>query len=348
MPDRGNGHDEKIRCGGCGAKVGARALGEVLQRLAEEDATGINPSAEDAAIITPPAGQVMLQSVDFFRAFIDDPYLVGKIAANHCLGDIYAMGARPASALAVASVPFSHPRIMQDTLYQLLRGALATLQPANVSLLGGHSSEAAELAFGLTVNGFSDGAEPLTKAGLRAGQALILSKPLGTGTLLAANMLHRARGSWIEVALEVMQQSNLQAALIMRQHGASACTDITGFGLLGHLLEMLQASGARACLTIDAIPLLPGARECLEQGWLSTLHGENAWHQQQLNRKPSACPASEQILYDPQTAGGLLFAIPAKQTAVCLDDLQRAGYQAACIGEVCPGDAANPALVTLL
>ncbi len=348
MPTPVNRPEQRMRCGGCGAKVGASALSQVLQRLAEEDGESVDPAAEDAAILHPPPGQLMLQSVDFFRAFIDDPYLVGKIAANHCLGDIYAMGATPASALAVANVPYSHPRIMQDTLYQLLRGALATLGQANVRLLGGHSGEAAELAFGLTVNGFSGNAEPLTKAGLQPGQALILTKPLGTGTLLAANMLHRAQGRWIEAALESMQQSSLRAAVIMRHYGATASTDITGFGLLGHLLEMLRASGCGARLELDAIPLLPGAAQCLERGWLSSLHEDNAWHEQAVSRACSGRSASEQILYDPQTAGGLLFAVPRAESDACLAALRLASYRAASIGEVCPLDPAATAMVQLV
>ena len=327
---------QRMRCGGCGAKVGAEALQQVLQRLARENGIGNAAVIEDAAVSTPPAGQQMLQSIDFFRAFIDDPYLVGKIAANHCLGDIYAMGARPDSALALANVPFSHLRIMQDTLYQLMRGAIETLQQAGVSLLGGHSSEAAELAFGLTVNGFIEPGAALPKAGLQPGQALILTKPLGTGTLLAANMLHLARGRWVEGALESMQQSNAQAAVIMRRHGATACTDITGFGLLGHLLEMLQASGYGARLVLDAIPILPGAGECLRRGWFSSLHRDNAWHGSQLTHSAEELSASMQILYDPQTAGGLLFGIPPDETEACLAALEQASYRAARVGEICP------------
>jgi selenide,water dikinase len=340
--------EQWMRCGGCGAKVGASTLSQVLRRLAEEDGESVDPAAEDAAIVRPPSGQLMLQSVDFFRAFIDDPYLVGKIAANHCLGDIYAMGATPASALAVANIPYGHPRIMQDTLYQLLRGALDTLRQANVRLLGGHSSEAAELAFGLTVNGFSGGAEPLTKAGLQPGQALILTKPLGTGTLLAANMLQRAQGRWVEAALEAMQQSSLQAAAIMRHHGASACTDITGFGLLGHLLEMLRASGCGGRLALDTIPLLPGAAQCLEQGWFSSLHEDNAWHKQEVSGTPAGPSTSEQILYDPQTAGGLLFGVPPAEADACLAALRLASYRAAIIGEVCPLEPASTTRVQLV
>ncbi len=324
-----------MRCGGCGAKVGSEALQNVLQRLNADDGNDGAIAIEDAAVFTPPAGKQMVQTLDHFRAFIDDPYLVGKIGANHCLGDIYAMGATPDSALALANIPYSRSTMMQETLYQLMRGAADTLRAANTRLLGGHSSEAAELAFGLSVNGYIAPGQALLKSGLEPGQALVLGKPLGTGTLLAANMRHAAKGRWIDTALETMQQSNAEAAAIMRRYGASACTDITGFGLLGHLLEMLQASGVAASLFVDAIPLLPGAEQCLEQGLFSSLHPDNALKVSAIsNAAAFSHSARIQILYDPQTAGGLLCGMAASRAAECVSALEAAGYQAAIIGRI--------------
>lgn len=334
--------DAAMRCGGCGAKVGSEALQNVLQRLhtdssinSDIDNNNSHIAIEDAAVFTPPAGMQMVQTLDHFRGFIDDPYLVGKIGANHCLGDIYAMGAKPDSVLALANIPYSRSQIMQETLYQLMRGAADTLQAANTRLLGGHSSEAAELAFGLSVNGYIAPGQALLKSGLEPGQALVLGKALGTGTLLAANMRHAAKGRWIDTALETMQQSNAEAAAIMRRYGASACTDITGFGLLGHLLEMLQASAVSASLFVDAMPLLPGAEQCLQQGLFSSLHPDNALKGSAINNEAafSHC-ARMQILYDPQTAGGLLCGVADSRAADCVRALEDAGYQAAIIGRI--------------
>ncbi len=331
--------DEEMRCGGCGAKVGSQALQRALQKLGEDTGSGAALAIEDAVVFTPPADRQMVQTMDHFRAFIDDPYLVGRIGANHCLGDIYAMGATPDSALALANIPYGHPRIMEDTLYQLMRGAVSTLQEADARLLGGHSGEAMELAFGMTVNGHVAPGQALLKSGLVAGQALVLSKPLGTGTLLAANMRHAARGRWIDGALENMQQSNATAATIIRQFGAGACTDVTGFGLLGHLLEMLHASGTGAGLFLDAIPLLPGAEQCLQKQLFSTLHPDNASVRSYIsNDVAQTHTARVDILFDPQTAGGLLCGIADERAKDCVAALKLAGYQAAVVGRVLDTD----------
>ena len=324
-----------MRCGGCGAKVGSDALQNVLQRLNLDHNSDAGIAIEDAAVFTPPAGKQLVQTLDHFRAFIDDPYLVGRIGANHCLGDIFAMGATPSSALALANIPYSRAPIMQESLYQLMRGATDTLQAANTRLLGGHSSEASELAFGLSVNGYITPGGALLKSGLERGQALVLGKPLGTGTLLAANMRHAAKGKWIDVALETMLQSNAEAARIIRNYGASACTDVTGFGLLGHLLEMLQASSVTASLFVDAIPLLPGAEQCLEQELFSSLHTDNALKAAAIGNAAAFSHSGHiEILYDPQTAGGLLCGINANRAADCVAALKAAGYQAAIIGRI--------------
>ena len=329
------------RCGGCGAKVGGDVLARVLARLPAEGATG-SAGFEDAALFEPPPGRQIVQTIDHFRAFIDDPYLFGAIAANHCLGDIYAMGAEPLSALALANVPFSHPRIAEDTLLQLMLGALSTLTTAGTRLLGGHTSEAAELAFGLTVNGAVAPGTALAKGGLQPGQCLILTKRLGTGTLLAAHMRHQCRARWLDQALQHMLMSNAAAAATLRRWGATGCTDVTGFGLLGHLVEMLQASGLAADLELAALPLLDGAEDCLSRGILSTLHPSNLAYAQALAGHCSTLERPrERALFDPQTAGGLLAGIPPRHLDACLRSLQQAGYPAVCIGRTHTGHPAG-------
>ncbi len=326
---------EQMRCGGCGAKIGKTVLQRVMAKLETNEnpdvVIGLN-APDDAAVIEPPVGKQWLQTVDYFRAFIDDPYLLGRIATNHCLSDIHAMGATAHSALAIATVPHANETLVEDTLLQLMSGAMDSLNEQHTTLIGGHSSEGAELGFGLSVNGTLDQTRLLTKGALSHGQVLILTKPLGTGTLLAANGMGQAQGRWIENALQHMLISNQRAATIMQQHQATACTDITGFGLLGHLLEMLTAANSAASLQLDKLPVLDGAIHCTANGWLSSLQPDNLHAEEGLiNRQNHSQHPHYPLLFDPQTSGGLLAALPATAADACLQDFQQQGYPAAAI-----------------
>jgi len=324
-----------MRCGGCAAKVGSDSLGRVMAALSpypsEEVVSGLR-EADDAAVIAPPAGRRLVQSVDYFRAFIDDPYLFGRIAALHCIGDVVAMGAEPHSAMAVATIPYAAPSVMESTLAQLMQGALETLLHERTALIGGHSNEGAELAFGLSVNGFADAASLLPKSGLVDGQCLVLGKALGTGVLLAANMAVAAQGRWIDAALESMLLSPSPAMRLLRRFGATACTDVTGFGLLGHLREMLRASALGAELYPDALPALPGALESFEAGYRSSLYDSNRGQFAGIVNADAleSSPVAD-LMLDPQTAGGLLAALPAERAADCVAALNAAGYRDACV-----------------
>ena len=191
------------------------------------------------------------------------------------MGDIHAMGGVPVSALVSVTLPFAAPGIVERDLEQLLRGVLQGLGEGGAVLIGGHTAEGAEMAVGLTINGTVGDGAPWRKGGARPGDRLILTKALGTGVLLAAEMARAARGRDVETALRGMVASNAAAVGILRKHRATACTDITGFGLGGHLLEMLQASGCGAVLDEAALPLLPGAADLLAAGHASTLHPAN-------------------------------------------------------------------------
>ena len=329
---------EAMRCGGCGAKVPAPVLRRALDRLPPQQKDGLDQgleSPDDAAVLTPPPGKALIQTVDQFRAFIDDPYLFGRIAANHCLGDIFAMGAEAHSALAAVMLPHGEDDKTSDDLYQLLAGATETLAEAGAVLAGGHTGEGAEMAFGLTVNGYADRDAILRKSGLAVGDALILTKPLGTGVLFAADMRAKANGDDVTRAFESMQRSIAPCIPVIRNHQASAGTDVTGFGLAGHLLEMLNASDVDAELDLDALPILPGVAGLVAAGHESTLRPSN--EDSAGNAVPLAARASFPLLFDPQTAGGLLFGLPAGQAAACLAEL-RAGPapDAAIIGRVVP------------
>lgn len=341
-----------MRCGGCGAKVGATVLSRVMQRLpvSQRDDVLIGRDApDDCAMLEVPPGKLMVQSVDYFRAFISDTYTFGAIAANHALGDVFAMGAEAQSVLAIATVPYGREKIVEESLYELMAGAMSIVEPSGAVLAGGHSSEGAELAFGLTVNGLIERGQVMRKGGLQAGDALILTRPIGTGTLFAADMRGKARGRWIDNAIQNMLVSNYPAAVCLREHGATACTDLTGFGLVGHLVEMTRASGVDADLQMESIPLLDGAVECVEMGILSSLQPANLRLRRAIDGmdRVSGHPLYP-LLFDPQTAGGLLAGVPAERADDCIKALHQLGlYQAQVIGRITL-DADRQAPVRLL
>lgn len=332
-----------MRCGGCGAKVGAsvlsRALGQ-LQPIQRGDVLVGLHDPDDAAVLRVPPGKAIVHTIDFFRAFIDDPYLLGRIAANHALGDIFAMGAEAWSATAVATIPPGLESKVEETLLQMMSGAVEVLNAANCALVGGHTGEGQELALGFAINGLIDveGGRVLRKSGMCAGDVLILSKPLGTGTLLAAHARLAARGRWIDAALVSMCQSSRLAAECLLAHGASACTDVTGFGLLGHLVEMTEASGVQAELDLAALPLLEGAEDTVAMGILSSLQPANLRLERALQTPTEvASHPRYPLLFDPQTAGGLLASVPAGQADACVGALRASGYDNACVvGRVLP------------
>ena len=288
-------------------------------------------SPDDAALLSPPLGKLLVQSVDHFRAFLDDPYLFGQIAAAHALSDVYAMGAAPWTALAVAAVPYATDQNkMRADLSAMLQGATEVLHADGCALVGGHSAEAGEAALGFSVTGLVDSGKVLRKSGLKPGDKLILTKPLGTGIILAANMRAQARAAWLMAAIASMRVTNATACRIVMAHRPSAGTDITGFGLAGHLDEMLRASDAAAVLRIEDLPLLPGARALASHGIESALGPANRGVLAGFGGTDAV------LLADPQTSGGLLVGIPAARSDACLSALQAAGLQAAVIGEVEP------------
>jgi len=328
-----------MRCGGCGAKVGSTVLARVVNQLrpvARNDVLVGLQEPDDAAIVEVPPGQALVQTVDYFRAFIEDAYVFGRIAANHSLGDLYAMGASPQSAMAIATVPYGREAVVEDQLYQMMAGALEVLNEAGAALVGGHSGEGAELSFGLAVTGLIERERVMRKSGMQPGDALILTKPVGTGTLFAADMRQKAKGRWVAGAIDCMLRSNQGAAEVLLRHGASACTDVTGFGLLGHLVEMTRASGVDAELDLDAVPVLDGALETIRAGVFSSLQPQNVRLRRAVrDLAQSARDERFSILFDPQTAGGLLASVPAERAAACLADLHAQGdTQAAAIGRI--------------
>ena len=320
------GPDGPMRCGGCGAKVSADVLESVLATLPRGENPDLLTFRDDAAVLKPPLGKLLVQSVDHFRAFIDDPFVFGQIAAAHALSDLYAMGAEPWTALAIASVPYGSKRKIHADLSAMLQGANQVLLEAGCALVGGHTAEASEVALGFAVTGLVDSGKILRKSGLQPGDQLILTKPLGTGIVLAGHMRGNARAHWLLAAIESMRTTNAVAARIAMAYRPRAGTDVTGFGLTGHLQEMLDASNLGAVLRLEAIPALPGARALAAHGIESTLAPDN---RRLLGNAPETA-----LLVDPQTSGGLLFGLPANRAVACLEALRDAGVNAAIIGEV--------------
>ncbi len=334
------GEEDSMACGGCGAKVGADTLGLVLTELARQFPGHCAPGSEDAVSVPAAGAAQLVQSLDILREMVSDQWIMGRIAANHALSDLYARAARPVSALAAVTLPFASERILQRDLQQLLAGAVHEFSRVDCVLNGGHSLQGSELQIGFAVNGVPADADGklLSKQGVRAGDQLILTKPLGTGALFAAHMRGLADGRDIHAALLSMLTSNARAGELALRHEASACTDVTGFGLLGHLLEMLGA-GHGATLYAAALPLLGGTEDALKAGAAGSMAPANrAAHAASFSVQSGVDDALADIVFDAQTSGGLLISLPASRAAALLEDLLASGYHAsAIVGEV--GDA---------
>ena len=314
-------------CGGCGAKLGARALRAALP-VAPVRPDIVAGVGDDAAILKV-GGQMQVIATDHLRALIDDPFLMGRIAANHSLGDIWAMGARPQAALVNVTLPRMSPPLQARTLAEVMAGVTTALDQSGAVIVGGHSTLGAEMQIGLTLTGLLD-RPPLRKGGARPGDALILTKALGTGVIMAAEMQWAAPGDVVAGALAQMVQPQGRAADLLAPH-AVAMTDVTGFGLAGHLNEMLAADGLGAEVDLAAVPVLPGA-EGLARDHASCLMAENRAALAGVLDAPDTPRAA--LLLDPQTAGGLLAAVPAEVVAALITELRDAGFNAACIGRV--------------
>lgn len=326
----------KPLCGGCGAKVGQSDLMAALAGLPQPHrADVLSGPGDDAAVLRLTAG-VQVITTDHLRAFTADPWMMARIAAIHAAGDVWAMGASPQVALAQVVLPRMAPRMQADTLREIMAAAAEVFAGAGADVVGGHTSVGAELTIGFTVTGLAE--RPVTKGGARPGDALILTKPLGTGTILAAEMAGAAvpgllLGEVVAAALASMGRPAGPAAAILAPE-AHAMTDVTGFGLAGHLLEMLAASGCAATLRLRAVPLLPGAAALAALGHASSLAPSNRAVSGRMlfTDGPEAA-----LLFDPQTAGGLLAAVPLHRAEALLEYLAAAGETAAIIGEVTAG-----------
>ncbi|MCP9771888.1 selenide, water dikinase SelD [Synechococcus sp. Tobar12-5m-g] len=343
-------------CRGCAAKLPADPLVRALARLAALGG-GSFPArgAEDAQVLgTTVTGASLLQSLDGFPALVADPWLNGRLTTLHACSDLWACGGRVTGAQALVTLPRADERLQEELLLQTLAGVRSVLEPLGAELLGGHTLEQLEagegLSLALTVNGEAPPGRFWSKGGLRPGDALLLTRPIGTGVLFAAAMAGAARPAWIDAALERMQQSQAPLVEPLAAHGCHACTDITGFGLLGHLAEMLEAApGLQVALQPAAIPALTGVWELLTQGFASSLAPANrrALGLIQAGAVRIAAPGSrhpqpqppkdllQELLIDPQTCGPLLAAVPAERAESALAAARTCGFtHASLIGRV--------------
>ncbi len=288
-------------------------------------------TSDDAGVYRLDAGRALVQTVDFFTPIVDDPFVYGQIAAANALSDVYAMGARPLTALAIAAFP---KELDHGILKQIFAGGLDKLREAGVALLGGHTVQDTEVKFGYAVTGEVDPARVLANSGARAGDALVLTKALGTGIIATALKFSRAPQPAIEAAVRSMTTLNRQAAEVLSGEGAAVhgCTDVTGFGLIGHAAEMAAAS--RCGLEIDAarVPLLEGARALVR----GNIPGGGRSNRDYFGGGVSVAAGLEtelvDLLYDPQTSGGLLAAVEASRATAVVAAMAAAGVPAAVIG----------------
>jgi selenide,water dikinase len=295
-------------------------------------------TADDAGVYRWESGPALVQTVDFFTPIVDDPYVYGQIAAANAVSDVYAMGGQPLTALAIAGFPLKDGPD-PETIRAIFRGGLDKLREAGVSLLGGHTVQDPEIKFGYAITGAVDPARVLTNAGARPGDTLLLTKALGTGVIATALKFGRAPERSVNAAIASMTTLNRAAGEAMRampSDAVHACTDITGFGLMGHAVEMGAASGCRLEFELAAIPFLEGAEE-LAQKNLPGGGRSNREHFETAVRARTDEPDRLTLLYDAQTSGGLLIAVDSRMAAALLEKLRESGTPAARVGRVVHG-----------
>jgi len=329
---------QHVKAGGCASKLPPGSLRRVLSALPVQTDPNLLvgfDTSDDAGIYRITPDLALVQTVDFFTPLVDDPFTFGQIAATNALSDVYAMGGRPVSALALVCFP-------QDAdlaiLEQIMRGGLSKMTEAGCTVAGGHSVRDAEMKFGYAVTGLINPAHIYTNDAARPGDVLLLTKPIGTGVITTALKQGRAESAWVESAIRSMTTLNRAAAEIAAAHpGVHSITDITGFGLMGHGREMALGSGVVLEIEAAAVPLIPGALDAVRLGAIPG--GLLA------NRDFASCVVADApqgtipdnvrtLLYDPQTAGGLLISVAADYGAALLDALCQKGLPAAKIGGV--------------
>ena len=318
--------------------MGPEALAQVLRPLAELFPAGSRPeilaglaAGGDAAVYRLDDSRALLFTADFFTPVVDDPFEFGAVAAANSLSDVYAMGGEPVLALNIAGFPSSLPA---DMIERIFRGGAEKAREAGCVVVGGHTIISQEPLYGLAVVGFADPKKLFLKTGVRPGDSLLLTKPIGVGVITTALKKGAASPQAVAAALASMKSLNRDAARILAQHGVAGCTDVTGFSLLGHALELATKSGVGLRLLSPSVPLVVGAAQAADAGAFPGGTTRNrAAFEGSVRFAPAVPERTRALLFSPETSGGLLAAVPRGETEACLSRLRAAGVEAAVVGE---------------
>ena len=329
---------QQVKAGGCASKLAPGALAAVLARLPKPTDPNLLvgfETSDDAGIYRISEKHALVQTVDFFTPLVDDPFTFGQIAATNALSDVYAMGGRPVTALSVVCFP---PDGDLDVLEQIMKGGIAKMAEAGCVVVGGHSVRDSEIKFGYAVTGLIDPKRVFTNAGAVVGDALILTKPIGTGVITTALKQGIADAEWIERAVQSMTTLNRAASeLVAGANAVHAMTDITGFGLMGHCREMALGSGVTMEIVVEEVPIIDGAVDAVRSGAISAgLLADRSFAECISGDAPGSHIPDDlrTLLYDPQTAGGLLVSVSACEADALLGSFCNAGFNAARIGSI--------------
>jgi len=322
-----------VQCAGCAAKIGPSLLTEVLAELKQTR----NPNllvgfewSDDAGVYKLTDDLAIVQTIDFFPPIVDDPYIFGQIAAANALSDVYAMGGKPLTAMNVVAFPIHDMNI--GILKEILKGGVQKLNEADVSLVGGHSIEDKEIKYGLSVTGVIHPAKIVTNQGMKIGDNIILTKPLGTGIINTALKGGVVDSKIVEPVQESMCTLNRAASEAMIEVGVNACTDVTGFGLLVHLCKMIASSQVSVIVDSSAVPVFDGVEEFARMGFIPAGTSRNKKFSDKIIRQNKEIPDYlMDILFDPQTSGGLLISVSEDKTEELLNQLKTKNIRTACV-----------------
>ncbi|MEW6356914.1 MAG: selenide, water dikinase SelD [Planctomycetota bacterium] len=323
-------------CAGCAAKLNAGTLCELVQMLPKdrppEVLVGLE-TGDDAGVYRLRDDLAIVQTVDFFPPMVDDPYTFGQIAATNALSDVYAMGGRPITALNLAEFPSD--KLDKDVLLRILQGGCDKVMEAGATVIGGHTIRDETVKYGLAVTGVIDPRRIMTNAGARPGDRLILTKPLGIGLIMSGSRAEMAGPAAVRKAVEVMTTLNRAASEAALRVGANACTDVTGFGLVGHALGMAQGSGVGIVIDSSAVPVIDTATTLADMGLMPEgSHANRKVFENRVTIEGDVPQSLRDVLFDAQTSGGLLISVPKESADRMLAELQAAGVSAArLIGE---------------
>jgi selenide,water dikinase len=326
---------EMVSCAGCAAKLPPRALADVLAQLPKQPfdpnlIVGFD-TADDAGVYKLNDDLALVQTVDFFTPIVDDPFDFGRIAALNSINDVWAMGGTPLTALSITCFP--KKGVDFTILAEIMRGGLAALDENNVRLLGGHSVDNPQVMFGYAVTGLINPQNVAANSGARAGDSVILTKPIGTGVVTSGIKFAKTPPDIAAEAIATLLTPGRQAAEAMREFSVRGATDVTGFSLLGHAWEMAKASGVTIEIDAARVPLLPGAQDLAAQGVLTSADKTNREYVgEEVSLDAQIPDPLRSLLFDPQTAGGLLISIAAPRAEALLSRLRQSYPRAAVIG----------------